>query len=153
MNTEAQFNAIRKEAGSNSLVRQLFAGKPKTQRPSVIAASTSVRNKDIPRPLPVTPKIPEPKTEQDFAPQTPSSPAPVPLVPPITTGTPAIKSHSVQHPDGTTVTQQFHKPEAIQNNTQNPSMPEPKIIDGMHHVPFKAADGTMKFINANGDIH
>lgn len=90
-----------------------------------------------------------------------ATPSPVPLVPPLNYGSPAIKSHSIQHPDGTVITQQFHKPEegVLKNKTQDPSktntqnpMPEIKVINGMHHVPFKSSDGNIKYVNAKGEI-
>jgi hypothetical protein len=91
-------------------------------------------------------------------------PPTLPLVPPMNSGTPALKSHSIQHPDGTVITQQFHKPEEgmLSGNKKTattpakPATPAPmpalKIINGMHHVPFKTADGSMKYINAKGEI-
>lgn len=89
------------------------------------------------------------------------APPPIPLIPPMNTDNPAIKSHSIQHPDGTIITQQFHKPEegllsgkkpAAKPATAPAALPPMKIVNGMHHIPFKSADGSIKFINAKGEI-
>lgn len=92
------------------------------------------------------------------------APPPIPLVPPMNSENPAIKSHSIQHPDGTIITQQFHKPEeGMLSKGNKPAskpavapapapMPEIKVINGMHHVPFKSSDGSVKYVNAKGEI-
>lgn len=94
-------------------------------------------------------------------------PPTLPLVPPMNSGSPALKSHSIQHPDGTVITQQFHKPEegmlskgnkpaskpaATTVNSSPGQIPEIKVVNGMHHVPFKSADGSIKYVNAKGEI-
>lgn len=93
------------------------------------------------------------------------APPPIPLVPPMTSKNGPVKSHSITHPDGTVVTQTFHNPEqgmlsgsktktaAKPAPAQTPeTMPEIKVINGMHHVPFKASDGSIKYVNAKGEI-
>lgn len=88
-------------------------------------------------------------------------PPPVPLIPPTSMESPALKSHSIQHPDGTVVTQQFHKPETTEGMLSKPQkqkapikqvQPPMKIMNGEHHVLFKAADGTTKYINSKGEV-
>lgn len=93
-----------------------------------------------------------------------SAPLPptMPLIPPMSQATPALKSHSIQHPNGTVVTQEFHKPESgllggkqqTPQKTEAPQTPqtEMKIVNGMHHIPFKSSDGSTKFINAKGEV-
>lgn len=97
------------------------------------------------------------------------APPPLPLVPPMPSNNGPVKSHSITHPDGTVVTQTFHNPEqgmlskgkpatstpktAPQSAAPAPTpMPAMKIINGEHHIPFKGADGSVKFINAKGEI-
>lgn len=91
-------------------------------------------------------------------------PPTMPLIPPAATPTPQIKSHSIQHPDGTVVTQTFHAPKEPgmlgQKPTtpkapepQKPTMPPIKVIGGVHHVPFQGKDGTIKYINSKGETH
>lgn len=93
------------------------------------------------------------------------TPPPIPLIPPSNTGTPALKSHSIQHPDGTVITQSFHAPKeegllgkkpetksATESVTPLESTHQIHVINGMHHVPFRTADGSIKHINAKGEI-
>lgn len=92
---------------------------------------------------------------------------PIPLVPPMTPNNGPVKSHSITHPDGTVITQTFHNPEQgmlsgsktkkegakpIQPAASTEPTPEIKVINGMHHVPFKSSDGSVKYVNAKGEI-
>lgn len=85
-------------------------------------------------------------------------PVPFSLMPPSAQ---PIKSHTVTHPDGTTIAQTYHNPQeglvktAGSKPAQVPeqtTMPDIRHENGMHHVPFKRADGSVGYINANGDI-
>lgn len=53
--TGSQWNAIQLGANNNSLVNQLYAGKPATQTPPVTAASTAVKNQNAPVSSPAQP--------------------------------------------------------------------------------------------------
>lgn len=77
-----------------------------------------------------------------------------PLLPPTNQH---VESHTVNHPDGTSIVQTYHKPAKQKAGLVNPKQigqaPEVKFINGQHHVPFRKSDGSVGFINANGEIH
>lgn len=94
-------------------------------------------------------------------PQMPITP-PMPLMPPANQH---VKSHVINHPDGTSITQTYHNPDQqkageapkaglVAPTTQkSPQAPEMKVIDGKHHIPFRKADGSYGFIDSQGNTH
>lgn len=84
---------------------------------------------------------------------------PIPLVP----SSSPIKSHTIQHPDGTKIVQTYHNPGEQKKTSgmlntpiqapQQSSIPEVKTIDKLHHVPYQKEDGGYGFIDAQGNTH
>lgn len=74
-----------------------------------------------------------------------------------------VKAHTITiSPDGTQKHSVTHDIEGkskkkestgLVGKAQQPQMQPIKIINGMHHVPFQKADGSMGHINAQGEMH
>lgn len=85
-------------------------------------------------------------------------PITAPVVAPSSQNMP-VKSQKIVHPDGTQVTHTFdtgskgQKTDGKQTG-QNTAQPQHQIrfLNGQHHVPFRSADGTIKYTNAKGEI-
>lgn len=127
-NTNIQWGAINKATKGNTLVSQLFAGKPVAQQPNVVASSSAVKNSNAPRSVPSLPYVPAPSISNT---QNAASSAPLPAVPvsPQAPTNQPIKSHTVSASGD--VTQTYHPPANTstvsgatpQNNTSTSSPP------------------------------
>ena len=77
-------------------------------------------------------------------------------------GSTPVANHTVTtKPDGTTTHKVVHMtPEQAQGKKNTPPKQaqsqspnyQVKVINGAHHVPFKHPDGTIKYVNAKGQV-